>query len=129
MKLLVQAFCVLSLLVFSMSSLAIPVSKDALSVIYKVHVAAKNQDTATLKSLMVPEFIWSFGGDGNAEQAIQEWKTNKAYFKHLYTVTGKKCTLKPDQSVECPQSAGLSYRAGFRKTQEGWRMIYFVRGD
>lgn len=129
MKLLTQVFFFLSFLVLSMYSLAAPVSKEALSVIYKVHVAAKKQDAETLKSLMVPEFIWSFGGDGNAEQAIHAWKTNTAYFKHLYLVTGKKCTLKSDQSVECPQQAGLGYRAAFKQTKEGWRMTYFVEGD
>jgi hypothetical protein len=121
--------CLSILLAFSLSSLAAPISIEAQSVISKVHTAAKEKDTVTLKKLMVTEFIWSFGGDGNAEQAIQAWKADKSIFKKLYRVTGEGCITKPDHSIECPKNAGTGYRAGFKKTTEGWRMFYFVAGD
>jgi hypothetical protein len=44
-------------------------------------------------------------------------------------ILGRDCVKKADQSIECPKNAGTSYRAGFKQTREGWRMIYFVAGD
>ncbi|AKR43189.1 hypothetical protein [Methylophilus sp. TWE2] len=115
--------------VLSTSALAAPIPKEAQSLILKVHVAASKKDTETLKKLMVTEFIWGFGGDGDAEQAIQAWKADTSLFKKLYHVTGRDCFEKPDHSIECPKNAGTSYRAGFKKTTKGWRMFYFVGGD
>jgi hypothetical protein len=78
---------------------------------------------------MVSEFVWSFGGDANAEQAIQAWKADRSILKELYRVTGQDCIAKPDNTIECPKNAGTGYRAGFKKTHDGWRMFYFVAGD
>lgn len=117
------------MLALSFSSFAAPISIGAQSVISKVHSAAKEKDTVALKKLMVTEFVWSFGGDSSAEQAIQAWKTDKSYFKKLYLATGQNCLAKPDHSIECPKNAGTGYRAGFKQTTEGWRMFYFVAGD
>ena len=113
----------------STSALAAPIPKEAQSLILKVHVAANKKDTEALKKLMVTEFVWSFGGDGDAEQAIQAWKSDTSLFKKLYRITGRDCVEKADHSIECPKNAGTSYRAGFKKTTEGWRMFYFVGGD
>lgn len=129
MTLPVRIICFSILLVFSFSTLAAPFSIEAQSVISKVHTAAKNKDTVALKKLMVTEFIWSFGGDANAEQAIQAWKADKSIFKKMYRATGQDCIEKSDYSIECPKNAGTGYRAGFKKTTEGWRMFYFVAGD
>jgi hypothetical protein len=117
------------LCLFANACCAATVSKEAILVIKNVHKAAKMQDLTTLQLLMAPEFIWSFGGDASAEQAIQEWNKNPAYFRHLYAITGKPCAVMPDHSVECPKKAALSYRAGFKQMADGWRMIYFVDGD
>lgn len=122
----------ISLLVFttlSMPALAAPIPIEAQALISKVHAAASKKDTVALKKLMVAEFVWSFGGDGDAEQAIQAWKADKSILKNLYRVTGRDCVRKTDQSIECPKNAGTSYRAGFKQTSDGWRMIYFVAGD
>lgn len=112
-----------------MSILAAPIPKEVQSLISKVHVAASKKDTDALKKLMAAEFVWSFGGDVDAEQAIQAWKADKSILKKLYRVTGRDCVRKADQSIECPKNAGTSYRAGFKQTTEGWRMFYFVEGD
>ncbi len=113
----------------STSALAEPIPKEAQFLISKVHVAASKKDTDTLKKLMVTEFVWSFGGDGDSEQAIQAWKADTSLLKKLYHVTGRDCFEKADHSIECPKNAGTNYRAGFKKTTEGWRMFYFVGGD
>lgn len=97
--------------------------------IQKVHGAAKAKNFSALEKLMVPEFLWSFGGDGDAKQAIDAWKTNPRALKELHRVTGSACAARRDGSVECPRNAGVSYRARFEKTAEGWRMVSFVEGD
>lgn len=123
-------FITLSVLsVLSMSIPAAPIPKEAQALISKVHVAASKKDTDALKKLMAAEFVWSFGSDGDAEQAIQAWKANMSILKKLYHVTGRDCMEKTDHSIECPKNAGTSYRAGFKQTTEGWRMFYFVEGD
>ncbi|WP_147266958.1 hypothetical protein [Parvibium lacunae] len=122
----------MSLLFFtavSMSAVAAPIPLEAQSLISKVHVAARKKDIDTLKKLMATEFVWSFGGDGDAEQAIQAWKADTSILKKLYRVTGQDCVKKNNQFIECPKNAGTNYRAGFKQTSEGWRMIYFVAGD
>jgi hypothetical protein len=129
MTLSLHFICLSILLAFSFSTLAAPISIEAQSVISKVHTAAKKKDTVALKKLMVTEFVWSFGGDSNAEQAIQAWKADKSILKKMYLATGQDCIEKPDHSIECPKNSGIGYRAGFKKTNEGWRMFYFVAGD
>ena len=129
MILLVRFIGLLVLSTLSNSALAAPFPKEAQFVISKVHVAASKKDTETLKKLMVTDFVWSFGGDSDAEQAIQAWKSDTSLLKKLYRITGRDCVEKADHSIECPKNAGTSYRAGFKKTTEGWRMFYFVVGD
>jgi len=34
-----------------------------------------------------------------------------------------------DKHVECPANMGASFRAGFKWTDGGWKMVYFVGGD
>jgi len=102
---------------------------EAKLVITKVNIAAKNKDISTLKSFMVSEFVWSFGGDGNAEQAIEAWQAQPSLLRQLQRATSQKCALKPKQYIECPSNTGVGFRAGFKQTTEGWRMVYFVGGD
>jgi hypothetical protein len=125
----VRFISLLVLSALSTSATAAPIPKEAQSLISKVHVAASKKDTEALKKLMVTEFVWSFGGDADAEQAIQAWKSDTSLFKKLYRITGRDCVEKANHSIECPKNAGTSYRAGFKKTTEGWRMFYFVVGD
>lgn len=106
---------------------AIP--QDAKRVIDHVHIAAKQQDTKALKKLMITKFIWSFGGDADATQALQAWQENPSAFKQLYRITGMDCIAIEQDAIECPKNAGMTYRAGFIKTPQGWLMEYFVAGD
>ncbi|MYN47140.1 hypothetical protein GTP23_19030 [Pseudoduganella sp. FT93W] len=107
-----------------------PIPQDAKSVIRSVHVAAQAKDYRALKALMVPEFKWSFGGDSDADQAIEAWKHDQEALRELSRVTRLRCLFKADtKTIQCPANSGIYYRAGFTKTAEGWRMSYFVAGD
>lgn len=105
------------------------IPQEAKRVIAQVHIAAKQQDTKTLKKLMTTKFIWSFGGDADATQALQAWQENPSAFKQLYRITGMSCIVIEQDAIECPKNAGMTYRAGFIKTPQGWLMEYFVEGD
>lgn len=78
---------------------------------------------------MAKEFLWSFGGDGNASQAIDAWRNDPAYLKNLSRITNLKCKYTNDKRVECPANAGTGYRAVFKQLPDGWRMTSFVNGD
>ncbi len=107
-----------------------PIPLDAKSVIRSVQVAAKAKDYRALKALMVPEFKWSFGGDGDADQAIEAWKHDQEALRELSRVTRLRCSFIADtNAIQCPANEEIYYRAGFTKTSEGWRMSYFVAGD
>jgi hypothetical protein len=43
------------------------------AVIDRVHAASVRKDLVALRAEMSEEFIWSFGGDADTEQAISEW--------------------------------------------------------
>lgn len=107
-----------------------PIPDDARSIIREVRAAAKTKDFRTLRRLMVSEFTWSFGGDGDADQAIDAWRRDPTALPELYRVTGHRCVFRTDEmNIQCPPNAGYKYRAGFTKTGQGWRMSYFVAGD
>ena len=107
---------------------ASPVPAAAKAVIQQVHAAAARKDLAALEALMISEFTWSFGGDASAKQALAEWGSKPRYLDALSRVTGLACTYE-DRIVECPAKARTGFRAGFKQTSSGWRMIYFVEGD
>ena len=102
---------------------------EAVAVISKVHAASARKDFGALRRLMVAEFTWSFGGDGNAEQALAEWQENPAALARLRHVTGQSCGHITREIIQCPRRAGAGSRAGFQSTPDGWRMVYFVTGD
>ncbi len=102
---------------------------EAKTVIQHVHKAAMMKDFASLRKLMVSEFTWSFGGDGDANQALDAWKHDSRSLRELARVTGLRCSFRAVDTIQCPPNAGYHYRAGFKKTEEGWRMEYFVAGD
>ncbi|NLR74089.1 hypothetical protein [Leeia aquatica] len=97
----------------------------------QVHRAALQRDYVALRRLMVAEFIWSFGGDGSADQAIAAWKARPDLLRTLSRITaaGVACAQETPETVACPAHAGLSYRAGFVKLSGQWRLAYFVAGD
>jgi hypothetical protein len=110
--------------------MAKPIPIEASSIIRKVHNSAQKRDFSTLRALMVSEFTWSFGGDGDADQAINAWRRDPAAMRELVRITGQRCAFDSDQEkIQCPPNAGFHYRAGFEKTEQGWRMSYFVAGD
>jgi hypothetical protein len=111
------------------STFAQTIPPDAVAVIHQVRAAAKMKNFSALEKLMVPEFLWSFGGDGDAKQAVAVWKENPRTLNELYRITGSECAVRFDGSVECPRNAGISYRARFKKTGVDWRMVSFVEGD
>ncbi|MBB3121003.1 hypothetical protein [Pseudoduganella violacea] len=107
-----------------------PIPAEAHLIIQKVRAAAKRKDFSTLRKLMVPEFTWSFGGDGDADQAIDAWRRDPRVMKELFRITGHRCAFASnEENIQCPPNAGYDYRAGFEKTEHGWRMTYFVAGD
>jgi hypothetical protein len=106
-----------------------PLPPGAMVVIQSVHAAAGQQRHAALQGLMAPEFVWSFGGDADARQAMAAWKADPKALKALHRATGMPCAALPDGSVECPRSAGRAARARFEFTAQGWRMVSFVAGD
>ena len=97
--------------------------------IARVHRAASQLDYVALRNAMIDEFTWSFGGDTSAEQAIDEWKKQPALMRRLATATRARCSHMKDRHVECPANVGASWRAGFKVTDGGWKMVYFVGGD
>ena len=106
-----------------------PIPAGAEQVISSVHAAATNRDLPALRALMTDEFTWSFGGDSTAEQAIAAWHSEPSTIAALRNITGRSCGRISEQFIQCPQHAGISYRAGFTETPSGWRMVYFVAGD
>jgi hypothetical protein len=107
-----------------------PIPTEARAIILEVHRAANKKDFTALRRLMVSQFTWSYGGDGDADQAIDAWKHDRAAMRELYRITAQRCSFSSDeQNIQCPPNAGYRYRDGFTKTEQGWRMSYFVAGD
>jgi hypothetical protein len=113
------------------------VPSAAAAIINRVRQAAEQRDWTTLRKLLVRDFTWSFGGDRDADQAIDSWKDDPRYLRELVRVLGQGCRGDATQNrsgidaarVKCPGSGDLSFRAGFIETREGWRLEYFVEGD
>jgi hypothetical protein len=110
---------------------------DASALIDRVRRAAEQSDWTALRSSMLREFTWSFGGDRDADQAIQEWKNRPENLRDLSRVLGSGCHVdktrygdgKNASRIKCDGKGGAHSRAGFIKTSEGWKFEYFVAGD
>lgn len=102
---------------------------DVRATIAQLQVAAETSDFATLRSLMTDQFIWSFGGDANADQAIAAWRADSSYLNGLRATLARGCRVTDPDEVECPGKGGGDFRAGLVKTPAGWRMTYLVAGD
>jgi hypothetical protein len=105
------------------------IPREASARIAQVQEAAKRKDYSALQNLMVQDFTWSFGGDGNAQEAIEAWKEAPASLARLAKVTRSKCGFVSKEVIQCPVSAGTSHRAGFKNLGGTWKMVYFVAGD
>ena len=96
--------------------------------------AAEARDFERLRSLMSTAFTWSFGGDGDADQALDAWRTDPdEYLSNLVEVLRRGCNIdsRSDNGIRaiCPGRGDLDYRAGFLETPHGWKFDYFVAGD
>ena len=106
-----------------------PVPPEAARAIREVTAAAKKRDFAALRRSMIDKFKYSFGGDLDADQAIGRWKEEKRHLTEMVRVLGQPCGLWDYFHVVCPGNDDLGYRAGLRKTPEGWKLDFFVEGD
>jgi hypothetical protein len=108
---------------------AAPTPSAAVEAIAKVRRVAEQKDYAALRSAMVEDFRWSFGGDASAEQALAEWQQQPRYLQQLVKATAARCVLQSDGYVECRAGAKASFRAGFTLHDGRWKFAYFVEGD
>ena len=98
-------------------------------VISRVNEASVRKDLVALRSLMVEEFTWSFGGDGSADQALAEWKSKPKLLSALAAATRGPCEPIGKGVIQCPRNAGVNHRAGFKAIDGNWKLVYFVAGD
>jgi hypothetical protein len=118
----------------SNASEKVALPQSALAVVAETLHAAEARDYDRLRSLMTTAFTWSFGGDGDADQALDAWRTNPdEYLRNLVDVLRLGCNIDSrfhdGARVICPGRGDLDYRAGFLETQQGWKFEYFVAGD
>lgn len=102
---------------------------EAANAVKAVNLAASRRDLAALRSAMTEEFIWSFGGDASARQAIDAWRADPRLLTALRDATSGSCEPIGQRYIQCPKDAGVSHRAGFALTSVGWRLTCFVAGD
>jgi len=107
---------------------SMPIPAAAKAIVQQVHAVSQSHDFGALAKLMDDEFTSSFGGDSGINEAIADWKQSPDKLKQLARATGATCEVVAD-IVQCPRGAGVGYRAGFKQTKRGWRMVYFVAGD
>ena len=122
----------------SVANSAIPQTVEAKSVPIKavitieaVHAAASSGDYIKLRSLMTNDFLWSLGGDRDAEQAITAWKNGVGVMNLLSELTAhiEKCGFITPEHIQCPAELTDGWRAAFVNTPQGWRMSHFLAGD
>ena len=109
-----------------------PLPAELLDLIAQVRFAAQQRDHAALRARMADEFLWSFGGDALAGQAIDAWKADPTALRRLAAATRARCAeiaSKPEPIVQCPAAAGTGDRAGFKRVGGAWKFVYFVAGD
>lgn len=90
------------------------------------------RDFASLRLVMTDDFVWSFGRDDGADNAIEEWRRDQRYLPALTKVLKSPCrpgNYNGTPGVECPGRGGLSFRAWFVETKAGWKFTAFVEGD
>lgn len=90
------------------------------------------RDFGSLREVMTDNFVWSFGGDDGADNAVGEWRSDQRYLRALTNVLKLPCRpgdYNGTPAVECPGRRGLSFRAWFVETKAGWKFTAFVEGD
>jgi predicted lipid-binding transport protein (Tim44 family) len=113
----------------AMNPETVQLPQDARTAIAQLQKAAQAQDFAKLRTLMIDDFTWSFGGDASADQAIAAWRADDRYLRALRATLERGCHPSGQDRVECPGTGGIAFRAGLVKTHAGWRMEYLVEGD
>ncbi len=130
-------FVAAALLALSAAPGAGKLPPEASEVVDRVGQAAERSDWTALRKSMVREFTWSFGGDRDADQAIEAWKNDPQYARELNWVIRLGCHVDTTRygdgakasRIKCDGKGGMHFRAGFIDTAEGWKLEYFVAGD
>jgi hypothetical protein len=100
--------------------------------ISKTAAWSTTRDFTSLRQVMTDNFVWSFGGDDGADNAIAEWRSEQRYLPALTKVLKSPCRqadYNGTRGVECPGAGGDSFRAWFVETKAGWKFTAFVEGD
>jgi hypothetical protein len=104
----------------------------ASNLISKAALWSAARDLASLRQIMADEFVWSFGGDDGADNAVREWRSDERYLRALSKVLRLPCrtgNYNGTPAVECPGRGARSFRAWFVETNAGWKFAAFVEGD
>jgi len=107
--------------------------------------AVKRRDRATLRQMMLPEFLYSFGGNLDRDEALESWdKSDARVWEAFASVLAKGAVSSwramqrvPDNPVPsriappaARKSGYMAWRATFEYGEDGqWRCIAFVQGD
>jgi hypothetical protein len=110
---------------------------DAQRVIADVRAAANAADFIRLRAAMDKNFEYNFVND-SPDKVIEFWMELPVSHPHspiasLRKVLTAGCTMSDSDLVVCPPAAATKkyygYRVGFKRTNEGWRWVWFVAGD
>ena len=107
----------------------LPLPSEARAAVRRLALAAEQKDLKAIRAAMIKEFTWSFGGDNDADQAVEEWRKDPRYLRQLGRVLRGRCNLRDRDHVDCPGGGGLSFRAGFVEVDAAWKLEFFVEGD
>ena len=102
---------------------------DLVAMVHAVADAARKRDFKALREAMTKDFTYSFGGDNDADQALEEWSKEARSLRQMDLVLRMPCRHTTPKEIECPGRGGLAFRAGFSKEVDGWKLSYFVEGD
>ncbi|MEO6408651.1 MAG: hypothetical protein ABIO45_07840 [Burkholderiaceae bacterium] len=105
------------------------IDRQASALIRAVSRAAEERDEAALRSAMRWEFIWSFGGDASADQAIAHRMRDPQSLRMLARITRARSVDIDKALIECPALAATAPCAGFQRVGAAWKRVYFVAGD
>lgn len=111
------------------ASAAQPIPPEAQALIDEVNAAAKAKDVKALEALMVTDRVWGAGGNASARDVLAAWSEKPGVFRQLRDVTRKRCALREDGLIVCPNGTNVGLRAGFVNTWRGWRMSFFIAAD
>jgi hypothetical protein len=95
----------------------------------QIHAAAARRDLAALRALMDPAFTWSFGGDTDADQAIEAWRQDPSRLGALQRAL-EQGRCEPDgRYLTCEDAPSATGRLVLRQDGGQWIWEAFVEGD